>query len=66
MNRGAWQRQIVQVVIDQIGILAAIDKHKSTRRWHGDEQIVEGFHLETLLNIDNLNETSESWKGEYE
>ena len=54
VDRGAWEIQIEEVVVDEIGRPLRVDEDDGTGRREGEQQIVEGSLLLVLLDPDDL------------
>ena len=54
VNRSGRKTHVEQVVVDKVSGLLGLDEHKSSRGWHGDQQIVKSLLLGIAFDPDDL------------
>ena len=54
MNRSAWEPQVVQVIIQEVGLSLGIDKDQGPGGRHGKKQVIETLLLHIFFRVDNL------------
>jgi hypothetical protein len=55
VDRSARHPRIVEVIIDKVNLVPAVDKDQSADRRHADQKIIKGTHLLVVINPDKLN-----------
>lgn len=54
MNRGGGHSRVVEVVIDEVSLLLAVDENQGANRRHADQKVIECAHLLRLIGPDDL------------
>lgn len=54
MNRSSRHSGIVEVIIDEVNLLLAVDENQGTNRRHADQKVIDRAHLLVPINPDDL------------
>lgn len=54
MNGSSRHSRIVEVIIDEVNLLLAVDENQGTNRRHADKKVIDRAHLLVPINPDDL------------